>query len=190
MKRAFYFLKQKGKMQQGNFEALFEQIRQPLKMMVKRLNGHHQELDDEDLFQEASIHLWQRLSNNELFDKNKSYILKSCYFHLKNYLRNKSFSHQLTSLDEPIDENGTKLMDILSNKENPEKSDLENNILIEEINKCNLTNREKDVLRLYLEALTTREIASRLKISHVRVVKLMSRIKDKYKNKNCCYQNE
>lgn len=177
-------------MEEHNFETILKELRNPLKAMVKKLNGHHQELDDEDLFQEASLHLWNRFSKNELFDKNKSYILKSCYFHLKNYLRNKSLSRKLTSIDEPIDENGTLLKDMLTEGDDSESLSLEKAMFLDNIKKCCLTNREKDCLYLFLEDLTTREIASRLKISHVRVVKLMAKVKEKYKNRISSYQDE
>ncbi len=170
-------------MEDNNFEDFFQEIRMPLRIMVRRLNGHHQELDDEDLFQEASIHLWQRFCNNELVDKNKSYILKSCYFNLKNYLRNKSFSYRLTSLEEPIDDSGTTLKDVLPCEKglNGDSDELEKSLLIEGIKKCGLTSREKEVLELFLQDLTTREIAKQLNVSHVRVVKLMASIKARYK---------
>ncbi|MDP2938900.1 MAG: sigma-70 family RNA polymerase sigma factor [Candidatus Omnitrophota bacterium] len=175
-------------MAQNDFQIILEQIKEPLKMMVKRVNGHHQELDDDDLFQEALLHLWQRLAKGELFDKNKSYILKSCFFYLKNYLRNKCFSYKLTSLETPIDENGTRLQDVLSIEDAYELRSFEKNILIEDIRKCKLTSRENDVLEFFLKGLTTREIAAILNISHVRVVKLISKIKEKYKKGG--YQKE
>ena len=54
-------------------------------------------------------------------------------------------------------------------------------MLIEEILNDGLTRREKEVFCLALEGLTTREIGSRLGISHVRVVKLKGKIRDKCK---------
>jgi len=50
---------------------------------------------------------------------------------------------------------------------------------IEEIQKV-MTGREREVLLLCLEGMTTREIGKLLGISHVSVVKTRSRIKEKY----------
>jgi len=52
-------------------------------------------------------------------------------------------------------------------------------MLIEKINNNGLTKREKEVFNLGLEGLTTREIGGRLGISHVMVVKLKGKIRDK-----------
>ncbi len=168
-------------MQDQDFKIFLEKLKVPLKGIIKRINGHHQELDDDDLFQEASIHLWHRFSRNDFLDKNNSYILKSCYFHLKNYLRHKSFSYNLTSLDEKTPDGSGTLQDFLTKDEYLPEPDQEARFLIEDIKSCNLTPREEDALKFYLEDLTTREIASRLGVSHVRVVKLMASIKARYK---------
>jgi RNA polymerase sigma factor (sigma-70 family) len=42
-----------------------------------------------------------------------------------------------------------------------------------------LNEREKVVFRLYLDGLTTRDIGTRLGISHVMVVKIKKKIKEK-----------
>ena len=54
---------------------------------------------------------------------------------------------------------------------------LENKLLLEQIEKSGISEREKQIMDLTKEGLTVREIGKRLGISHVRVVKLRKRLK-------------
>lgn len=165
------------------FEGLVKRVSPTLKRITYRLNGHFSFFNDEDLFQEALIHLWEDFQKGKLQDKTDSYILQGCYFHLKNYLRKTRDKVSFLSIDNFVDEDGTGLGEILSLEDNNSCFDyLENKMLIEAIQNNGLTPREKEVLSLCLESLTTREIGQRLGISHVRVVKLRNRIRTKCKN--------
>ncbi len=163
-----------------SFEYLIEKISLPLKKITKRLNGRFSSFDDEDLFQETLLHLWTEWEKGNLDNKTESYILQGCYFHLKNHLRKTQNKVNLMSFDEPIDENGNSLEEILpSNLPSPSEY-LENELLIEEIGK-KLSRREKEILALFLKGMTTREVGKKLGISHVMVVKLKGRIRSKCK---------
>ena len=70
-----------------NFEVLIKRVSPTLKRITYRLNGHFSFFNDEDLFQEALIHLWEDYQKGKIQDKTDSYILQGCHFHLKNYLR-------------------------------------------------------------------------------------------------------
>jgi len=125
------------------------------------------------------LHLWIRYKNNELDDKNDNYILQSCVFHLKNYLRKNRDKAVVVSLDEPIDEDGTPLRETLADNSEGLKASLEDELLIESIKSNGLTKREQQVLTLSLEGFTVREVGRRLGISHVRVVQIKNRIRSK-----------
>ena len=164
------------------FKELIKRISPILKRITYRLNGHYSFFNDEDLYQEALVHLWVDYKDGKLIDKTDSYILQGCYFYLKNYLRKNYDKARLISLENTVnDEDGTFNLDDILSSGNP-KSCLEFihcEMLIEKINNNGLTQREKEVFNLALEGLTTREIGSRLGISHVRIVKLKGKIREK-----------
>ena len=165
-----------------SFEDLLKRISPTLKRITYRLNGHFSFFNDEDLYQEALMHLWQDFRKGKLDDKTDSYILQGCHFHLKNYIRKNYDKANLISLENMTNEESETfdLEDILSLENQESCFELINcKMLIEKINNNGLTKREKEVFCLTLEGLTTREIGNRLGISHVRVVKLRSKIKDK-----------
>jgi RNA polymerase sigma factor (sigma-70 family) len=167
-----------------SFEDLLKRILPTLKRIAYRLKGHFSFFNNDDLCQEALMHLWQDFRKGKLDDKTDSYILQGCYFHLKNYIRKNYDKAKLISLENMANQEGEAfdLGNILS-LENPQAcfEIINCKMLIEKINNNGLTKREKEVFHLTLEGFTTREIGNRLGISHVRVVKLRSKIKDKCK---------
>lgn len=162
------------------FEALVKRISPKLKGIAYKLNGHFSFFNEEDLYQEALLHLWQDFQRGKLNDKTESYILQGCYFHLKNYIRKTQDRIKPVSFDILLDEEGMELEEIFC-LEGPERGskDIECKILIEQMQNNGLTKREKEVFSLCLEGLTTREMGERLGISHVRVVKLMRSLREK-----------
>lgn len=167
----------------ATFESLVKRISPTLKRITYRLNGHFSFFNDEDLFQEALIHLWVDFQENKLQDKTDSYILQGCHFHLKNYLRKvrpkmKTISLELLINDEEDRNSGEALL--LEGRDSQNAVDnLNNKLLVEAIRNNGFGRREKDILSFYSQGLTTRAIGQKLGISHVRVIKLMRRIKDK-----------
>ena len=91
------------------FEDLLKKISPVLKRITYRLNGHYAFFNDEDLYQEALIHLWQDYQGGKLQDKTDSYILQGCYFYLKNYLRKAKIKAGWISLEALNDEEGVSL---------------------------------------------------------------------------------
>jgi RNA polymerase sigma factor (sigma-70 family) len=164
------------------YEGLLERISPKLKGITHRLNGCFTYFNEEDLYQEALLHLWQDFQAGKLADKTDSYILQGCYFHLKNYLRKVRTKVNIVSIETLVEGEDFDLGQVLSKDDSGSYSDsLDNKLFYEIIRNNGLTKREKDVLSFYAEGLTVRQIGLRLGISHVRVVKLMARIKDKYR---------
>jgi len=167
------------------FEGLARRISPTLKRITYRLNGHFSFFNDEDLFQEAMIHLWEDFQKGKLQDKTDSYILQGCYFHLKNYLRKVRPKRRSVSLELLInDDDGRSLEESLLLKREDSQNIIDylnNKLLVETIRNNGFTKREKNILSFYSKGLTTRAIGERLGVSHVRVIKLMYRIKDKCK---------
>jgi len=163
------------------FEELVKKLSPTLKRITYKLNGHFSSFNHEDLYQEALMHLWSEFSAGKLADKTDSYILQGCYFYLKNYIRKNYDKVFVLSLEQKLDsEEGKDLGEILPLKRADSCfEEVHSNIVIEQIMNNGLTSREKEVFILALEGLTAREIGGRLGISHVRVVKLRSSIKEK-----------
>jgi len=168
-----------------SFEELVKRISPTLKRITYRLNGHYTFFNDEDLFQEALIHLWEDFQDGKLQDKTDSYILQGCHFHLKNYLRKVKPKMKLVSLDLPVsDENGRNIEETLFLQAQDSQSGIDylhNKFLVETIRNNGFTQREKEILSFCAQGLTTRAMGERLGVSHVRVIKLMRAMKNKCK---------
>jgi RNA polymerase sigma factor (sigma-70 family) len=162
------------------FEELVKRINPTLKKITKKLNGHFTFFNDEDLYQEAMINLWVRYREGTLYDKTDSYILQGCYYFLRNHLRKVHEDVAFVSLDSPINDEGLKLEDILCTKDPSPFDDLESSLDIEEAADKYLTEREKKILIYLLEGMSMREIGNKFCISHVMVLKIRNRIREKY----------
>lgn len=165
------------------FEEFLNEYRPSIEKMASSLSKSYTSFDKKDLAQEAYCHLWELFCDNKIEGKNKTYILRSCWFYLKNYLRKNQDSIMPECLDMPIGEDGETLREIIPDIETEPKICIERlsaKILVNEIGSNGLTAREKEVFFLCLEGYTTREIGEVLGISHVRVVKIQKNIRDKY----------
>jgi RNA polymerase sigma factor (sigma-70 family) len=164
-----------------HFEELVKKIRPKLKGIAYKLNGRFTYFNNEDLYQEALVHLWLDFQEGKLSGKTNSYILQGCYFYLKNYLRKAQDKAKRISFEVMVNDEGEAfdLGNILP-LESPQP-DYHCKMFIEQIRNNGLTKREKEVFEFSLEGLTTREIGCRLGISHVRVVKLKQKVKEKCK---------
>ncbi|MDD2751712.1 MAG: sigma-70 family RNA polymerase sigma factor [Candidatus Omnitrophica bacterium] len=165
------------------FAQILKKISPKLKAITYRLNGHYTVFNHEDLYQEAVLHLWLSFQEGKLQDKTESYILQGCYFHLKNHIRKVKSKTNLISLNELISQEENGWEEILPVKDQRDYLDyLDSKIFVEKMQNNGLSKREKAILPLCLEGLTTREIGKRLGISHVMVLKLKTQIRDKYQN--------
>ncbi|MFN4227373.1 MAG: sigma-70 family RNA polymerase sigma factor [Candidatus Ratteibacteria bacterium] len=169
-----------------SYQELLQRISKKLEEIVKKLQRNTPIFDKNDLYQEALLHLWLNFKEGKLNGKADSYILQGCYFYLKNYIRKNFVKLNLVSLEKTIEENQYFEPGYTENFQYKVFIDhiLDNNLL---------TKREKEVFCFSLEGLTIREIGKKLGISHVRVVKLQRRIREKLKpylvGEIKCYQN-
>jgi RNA polymerase sigma factor (sigma-70 family) len=163
-----------------SFEILVKRISPTIKRIAHKLNGHYTFFNDEDLYQEALAHLWVGFREGAIGDKTDSYILQGCYYHMKNYIRKTQDNAILVSLNNPVGEDGTVMEDMLpSDGINPFEY-LESIMEIETAENNCLTQREKEILSYFLEGMSMREIGRKIGISHVMVLKIRNRIKEKY----------
>jgi RNA polymerase sigma factor (sigma-70 family) len=165
------------------FEEIIKRLRPKLKGIAYKLNRRCGSLNEEDLYQEGLVYLWDSFNRGLLEVKTESYILQGCYFHLKNYLRVNLKRVNFVSLcSEDGREEDIKLEDVLTADESYKSTYLaylNDKFLTETILNNGLTPKEKKILYFYAQGLTTREIGRRLGVSHVSVVKSTKRIREK-----------
>ncbi len=162
-----------------NYLELLKRLSPRLKGITHKLNGKFTFFNEDDLFQEAAVRLWQEFELGRLADKTDSYILQGCYFHLKNYIRKKYDKRSTLSLEELlVDEDGAE--DRLSCLASPEPFEsLHAGVVEEEMRSACRDKREREIFRLSLQGFTVREIAAELGVSHVLVVRLRKRMREK-----------
>ncbi len=166
-----------------SFEALIAKLSPTLKRITCKLDGHFTFMDDQDLFQEALIHLWSDFQLGKLDDKTDSYILQGCFFHLKNCIRKSQDSATMLSLNSIMEEDGPHLEEILI-ADNLASYDRVETVLQIEAMGSGISQRERDVLFFCIEGMTMREIGKKMGISHVSVVKIRNKIRERYQKLN------
>jgi RNA polymerase sigma factor (sigma-70 family) len=167
-----------------SFDVLMTRISPTLQRITQKLNGHFTFMDHEDLFQEALLHLWTYFQDGALNDKTDSYVLQGCYYHLKNYIRTVQNKAPLVSLGSIVDEEAVRLEEILEAEDVAAFDYIEGKMQVEVLLASGLTPKERNVLGLSMEGMTTREIGQKLGISHVAVVKARNKLKARYEQLN------
>jgi RNA polymerase sigma factor (sigma-70 family) len=164
------------------FEELTKRVSPKLKAIARKLDGRYTSFDDDDLYQEAILELWQKYNQHKLRGKNDSYILQGSMFFLKNHIRKvykKIDSHSVSLNAILTDSEDCTLEDVIpSFCTEGSKESLEVKLLLEDINKL-LDERQREVLRCTLDDVTVRDIGKHLGISHAMVIKIRNKIKDK-----------
>jgi RNA polymerase sigma factor (sigma-70 family) len=166
------------------FDDFLRRLSATIRRIAYKLNRYPAYFNEEDLYQEALVHLWQDFNRGKLSDKTDSYILQGCYFHLKNYIRTHKEKAARVSLDEMLfdEDNGLSREEILLVEERNAANlydYLNNRILADTIRNNGLTTKEKLILSFCAQGLTTREIGSRLGVTHVSVIKSLRIIRGK-----------
>ena len=163
-----------------SFDVLINRISPTLQRITQKLNGRFTFMDHDDLLQEAILHLWVDFQNGRLHDKTDSYVLQGCFYHLKNYIRKVQDSVTVLSLSSVADEEAGRLEEILEADDVAAFDYVDGKMQVEALLESGMTQREREILAYSMEGMTTREIGARLGISHVSVVKVRNRIKERW----------
>ena len=158
------------------FEELYKRVSPRLKRIANFYNGRSSFFDRDDLYQEMASHLWNNFKNGVPEGLNDTYIIKGCEFHILNYMRKEKEKVYKVSLEQPLNENGDTLKEILSDNSESLDKNVDKKMLVDYIMNNGFSKREKDVFGLLLEGYTVREAGGKLGISHVMVVKLKNRL--------------
>jgi RNA polymerase sigma factor (sigma-70 family) len=162
------------------FEGMVEKYSPTLKRIAGKLKSQDVFFDDEDLYQEALLHLWNAHREGTIGDKTDSYILQGCYYHLKNHLRTLRDKAVFISLNNPAGDEGTAVEVIAYFEEVSALDYLEGKLHIQSVlQESGLNDREEEVLRLLMEGMTVREVGTQMGISHVMIVRIKTRIGEK-----------
>jgi RNA polymerase sigma factor (sigma-70 family) len=180
MRALFYFM-----VTMIQFEELVKKLSPTLKRIAYRLKNSFAFFNDEDLYQEALLRLWQDYNNGKLSDKTDSYILQGCYYHMKNYIRLQKIRKNTVSLNVLVNTDSDLIMEELLGLGEDISAEylrqLDNRLVAETIQNNGLTSKEKRILCFYAQGLTTRQVGERLGVSHVRIVKITALIRGKCK---------
>jgi ATP/maltotriose-dependent transcriptional regulator MalT len=90
----------------------------------------------------------------------------------------------LLSLSDVVDEEAVRLEEILEAEDVAAFDYVDGKMQVEALLESGLTQRERDVLALSMEGMTTREVGQKLGISHVAVVKVRNKLKSRYEQLN------
>ncbi len=166
------------------FNSLLDKISPVLRKIARRHSSYGKASLEDDLYQEMCLHLWNNFRTGLPIGFNYSYAIKSCQFHLLNYLRKERIKARLVSLEQCINEEGQTLKELIPDTSEPLGRSLERSISIDDILNNGFSPREKEVFSLLLTGLTAREAGKRLGISHVMVLKCKKAIAKKWQKKD------
>jgi DNA-directed RNA polymerase specialized sigma24 family protein len=140
----------------ADFNGFLRQLSPKLKGIVFKLNRGFASLDGQDLFQEASLFLWEHFQSGDFSDKTESYILQGCYFHLQNFIRlSKDRFHRVRIETDTDDDSCYNELIVLTDGGPEEFLDgLNSKLLAEVICNNGLTDREKAFLPFFAQGLT------------------------------------
>ena len=170
-----------------DFKVVYQRLSPRLKIIAYRIAKNHRGqstfFDEEDLYQEMSVYLWNKYKGGIADSINDAYLIKGCRFYISNYIRKKRDKMHTVSIDEPINEEGDTLKDILADRVEPARRVVDRNVTIEQIQNNGFTPREKQVFSMLMAGNTVRDVAEKLGISHPMVVKYKQRIVNKWQRK-------
>lgn len=163
-----------------DFQTLFKRIEPHIRFIARRYRRSSPLCEQDDLYQEICLYLWQTFKESIPQGMNDTYIVKGCEFHILNFLRKKREKTPIYSIDEPLSENGGTLRELLPDTGVGVDEVVERRLAFNEIRNNQLRRREKEVIEFLLEGCTVREIGKRIGTSHVAVVKIKKRIIERW----------
>jgi RNA polymerase sigma factor (sigma-70 family) len=168
-------------MEPAAFYGFFKTLSPRLRAICFKLNRGFASIDEQDLYQVGALFLWEGFRKGEFADKTQSYILQGCYFHLQNYIRccKDRYSRVAISDDREDEDHPGGSVSLAGQSREEFLERLDTRLLADIICNNGLTVREKSLLPLFAEGLTTRQIGERMGISHVSVVKMKKVIGEK-----------
>ena len=88
-----------------DFRILLQKITPALRYIARKhlLYGFY---DEEDLYQEMCLFLWQNYANGLPMGINEAYVIKACEFHIRNFLRKGRPKTTILSLEDLISPKG------------------------------------------------------------------------------------
>ena len=159
------------------FEAKLAEFVPKLTALSMNIKNMPVSMERSDLIAEMELHLWKKWKNGDFTIHTDSYLIQSCWFHIKNFIRTAGNRDRSTvNLDEPFSSSDSTRYDILAD-EYDISNEIDLHIMIDSILENGLSEREKEVFLLDLEGHNLREIAAFLNISFVRVHKILARIR-------------
>ncbi|MDP2912801.1 MAG: sigma-70 family RNA polymerase sigma factor [Candidatus Omnitrophota bacterium] len=159
-----------------NFDELYKKINPKLKGIARKRNGRCLFIDEDDLYQEMCIYLWDQYKGGMPADVNESYIAKGCEFHILNYIRKNRDNASFVSMEQPLNDSGDMPGDVIAAAAKPMDELLDKEIVMHEIRNNGFSKKEKAVFFLLIEGRTAREVGRRLNISHVMVLKYKKKL--------------
>jgi RNA polymerase sigma factor (sigma-70 family) len=164
-----------------SFTETLRRLGPTIKAIAKKVNRKYSYCGDDDFYQEAVLFLWQKHEKGEFFDKTDSYILQGCFFHLKNYLRkvSKTVDMGSVSLSESVMREDERLFEDVLQCDTESAQDKAGMAIMSGDVEDRLNSKEKEIFRMRMEGYTTREIGGAFGVSHVMVVKIANKMRDK-----------
>ena len=159
-----------------DFETLFKKISPRLKRIAKSHNGHGFFIDEDDLYQEMCIYLWDHYKYGMPKGINEAYVTRGCEFHILNYLRKNRNKVYIVRIDQPVNDNGETGEYILTDNSKPIEEILDKEMVMDYVKNNGFGEKEKAVFFLLIEGRTARETGELLNMSHVMVLKYKKKL--------------
>ncbi|MFA5363482.1 MAG: sigma-70 family RNA polymerase sigma factor [Candidatus Omnitrophota bacterium] len=161
------------------FDELFTRVSPKIKRIARRYNRWGTACNYEDLYQEMSVYLWGKFKTGVPEGINESYIVKGCRFHILNYLRKTRENVVIFPLEERLSDEKDSLRELLPDYREPLDERIDEDLIVEHILNNGFSPQEKQVFAFMMKGYTVREIGGKMGISHVMVIKISKKMRDK-----------
>jgi len=171
-----------------NFNERVGSLTPKLRQLALRYKSLCSFFDEDDLYAEMLIFLFTQWRRGALTGKTESYIVQSCYFHLRNFLRTAGERYRPVPLDAVATDiqdaaRGLALEEMLADGTPSLSEYTEGRALYATIMNNGFKQIEKNIVRYLVDGFTVREIGAKLGISHAMVVKYKKNIAIKVSKK-------